>query len=375
MSRLAKTAFFLLLVCYGFPSEGSEKSEILVIGNNAIDRVFYVNGSYDKNGKRIASEMRVFQGGQAANVAFTLSSLIEDQITYIGIFGNDSDADKSRSTLQEAGVRVDSVTMSCYSNNASVIVEKSTGERYITFYPSIALHLVESNEYIEFIRIQSDRDLSQVKFIYSDCRLVELSEAIFKKSKIRSIPIILDLEIVNDKTLKLIPYANTLITNGSVIQDLAGKPDLELALKAVAKKYNLNRLVATLGSKGFMSIERTGQDGRYKLRAQESFPTDVIDTTGAGDAFHAAFIAALTKNTSFFDALTFANFVASQKCRVLGPRLTSEWLEKSKRRLDESKLDRNKLETSSLRHSEVPEELCPLGECEKNLPSWHDPAL
>ena len=45
-----------------------------------------------------------------------------------------------------------------------------------------------------------------------------------------------------------------------------------------------------------------------------------MDTTGAGDVFHAGFIYGLLQNMNVTEILRFANAVAALKCRDLGGR-------------------------------------------------------
>lgn len=53
---------------------------------------------------------------------------------------------------------------------------------------------------------------------------------------------------------------------------------------------------------------------------EPAFKMDVVDTTGAGDVFHGAFIYGLLKNWSLEKTAKFANAVAAMKCRKLGGR-------------------------------------------------------
>jgi len=52
----------------------------------------------------------------------------------------------------------------------------------------------------------------------------------------------------------------------------------------------------------------------------KGFLIDVVDTTGAGDVFHAGFIYGLLQNWEMEKILQFANAVAALKCRELGGR-------------------------------------------------------
>ena len=59
------------------------------------------------------------------------------------------------------------------------------------------------------------------------------------------------------------------------------------------------------------------RDDRYHSPA---FTVPVIDTTGAGDAFHGAFVAGLSKGYQVRQAIYFASAVAAFTCTKLGGR-------------------------------------------------------
>jgi ribokinase len=50
------------------------------------------------------------------------------------------------------------------------------------------------------------------------------------------------------------------------------------------------------------------------------FPVDAIDTTGAGDAFHGAFIYGMVQAWELRQVASFANAVAAINCQSLGGR-------------------------------------------------------
>jgi sugar/nucleoside kinase (ribokinase family) len=68
-----------------------------------------------------------------------------------------------------------------------------------------------------------------------------------------------------------------------------------------------------------------GHDGAVALVEGQfvyvkGFEVKAVDTTGAGDVFHAGFIYGLLQNWEVADILRFANAVAALKCRDLGGR-------------------------------------------------------
>jgi sulfofructose kinase len=61
-----------------------------------------------------------------------------------------------------------------------------------------------------------------------------------------------------------------------------------------------------------------GQDG--KMGHQPAFELEVVDTTGAGDAFHGAFAWALAQGLPASECARVAAAVSALKCRGLGAR-------------------------------------------------------
>jgi sugar/nucleoside kinase (ribokinase family) len=75
-------------------------------------------------------------------------------------------------------------------------------------------------------------------------------------------------------------------------------------------------LVMTAGKQGVQGIVH-GMDAPLHKKALE---VPVVDTTGAGDAFHAALIAARLEGATLDEALSFANAAAALKVQHLGAR-------------------------------------------------------
>ena len=73
-------------------------------------------------------------------------------------------------------------------------------------------------------------------------------------------------------------------------------------------------VVVTVGEEGCIC------GAEDKLFRSPGFRVKVVDTTGAGDVFHGAFIYGLLKRWSLRRTARFANACAAMKCRKLGGR-------------------------------------------------------
>jgi sulfofructose kinase len=71
----------------------------------------------------------------------------------------------------------------------------------------------------------------------------------------------------------------------------------------------------TRGAEGYAWLSKAGDAGY-----QPAFKAEIVDTTGAGDAFHGAFAWALADGRSAAECARIASAVAALKCRRLGAR-------------------------------------------------------
>jgi ribokinase len=87
-------------------------------------------------------------------------------------------------------------------------------------------------------------------------------------------------------------------------------PDLELA--RAMKSRGIPTLVVTLGSKGALVLSAAGE------QHVPAVAVDVVDTTGAGDAFNAALAVSLAEHMPLLRAVQIANCAGALACTKLG---------------------------------------------------------
>lgn len=113
---------------------------------------------------------------------------------------------------------------------------------------------------------------------------------------------------------ELLPLVDWLVVAEPFPAAQTGTRDPEKAARAL-----LNRgpelLVVTRGERGCALWTGGGQHFEAP-----GFAVDAVDTTGAGDAFHGAFLYAMLQGWDLRRVVTFANAVAALNCRTLGGR-------------------------------------------------------
>lgn len=87
-------------------------------------------------------------------------------------------------------------------------------------------------------------------------------------------------------------------------------PDLELAKRV--QSYNVKNIIITRGRKGVLAI--SGND-HFEI---PGISVDVVDTTGAGDAFNSGLAVSLAEGKDLETACKFANCAGAIECQKIG---------------------------------------------------------
>lgn len=282
-------------------------SGVLCVGRNSVDFVFDV----DLAGVRADAKQRtnapvVLIGGQCVNAAATLAAL-GAPVSYVGVIGGDASGLGVMDFLRERRIAVDAVEVAKGIANpcAYILVDRDGGERSIveTASPDFPIHS----------GVIPEKVWARVAQVYFDGHEIEASLRIARDAQRRGVAMITDVEVVTSETLALLALVETAIVPKSVAAEIAGSEAHADMLAALAALGGY-RHVVTLGAEGAVGALQGGE--MVKIPAVRA---RVVDTTGAGDAFHAGFIFADMANASFERAMNFAARVAALACEYRGP--------------------------------------------------------
>jgi len=250
--------------------------------------------------------------GGPAGTACAVAALFGVKTGFIDTFGNDDMAERKLQKLQQVGVDVSHMIKYDEPEDhiAFVYVQAQTGERYFSFLKEFLSHKVQPEEldrdyltsasYLHLDGAHTKASLQAARWMHEAGKSVVLDAASTK----REIPDWMRELVVETDVLICGSGFGTMLTGYEKRED-AGKAILEIGTRIV--------------------VQTEGLDGNYTTSADEFFHTpafkmNAIDTTGAGDVFHGAYLVGLVKGWDLRRTAAFASAVYAIHCTVLGNR-------------------------------------------------------
>ncbi len=278
----------------------NDSHDVLCVGHASYDLIFSVPYHPKTDEKIVADNFTDCGGGPAANAAVCISRL-GLKAAFAGFLGHDLYGDKHQMELSQEGVNTHYLVRGLSPTPLSTILVKPDGQRALINYRGKTQHLPENS--LDFSDLQT-------KVILFDGHEPNLSLALLEIARNHSIPTVLDAGSLHSGTEQLMAKVDYLVCSEKFAKQIAG--DINNALIVLAKTSP--HVVITLGEKGLIWQCSNTQS---KLPA---FPVQAIDTTGAGDAFHGAFAAALAQNLNWLDTLKYASAAGALCCTRIGAR-------------------------------------------------------
>jgi sulfofructose kinase len=253
------------------------------------------------------TDLTVDGGGQAGTALAALARL-GAQVGYVGSLGNDREGLWLRDLfLQE---RVDlarlRVVPGTGTNICLILVEQATGRR------SILCHQRVRPE--DLTLDQADRAYIQAaQILHLDGQFMPAALQAARWIKAAGGRVCFDGNHPRPGLHELLPLVDWLVVAESFPPAYTGLSDAQEAAK-VLLGLGIQVLVVTQGPRGCQVWTANEQ---FQVPA---FRVTAVDTTGAGDAFHGAFVYAMLQGWDLGQAGTFANALAALNCRTLGGR-------------------------------------------------------
>jgi sugar/nucleoside kinase (ribokinase family) len=262
-------------------------ADVLVVGDVITDIIVMPEGPMVRGSDRRAT-IRSQPGGSAANQAVWLGSL-GVKVKFVSRVAA-ADLDTNLAYFSARGVEAQLGADATLPSGVLISIVDSDGERSFLTDRGANLNLSEADlppSLLDGVRLLL---VSGYSFFTPGPRGAVM--ALLKEAKERKIATAVDpasvgflREVGAEPFLKWTQGAGTIFANLDEALELTGSVDLNLQMQTLGRFYG--RVVIKRGAAGAAIGGRNGV--QLSLPAP---PSDVVDTTGAGDAFAAAFLAA-----------------------------------------------------------------------------------
>jgi len=279
--------------------------DIVGVGLNATDTLIPLSHFPGSGSKVEIRSATLLPGGQVASAMMACRQW-GLRARYVGKVGDDSAADLHRAEFARAGVDARLITApGCASQQAFILVEDS-GERTVLWKRDARLKLQPEEVQQEWI--------TDARALHVDGHDTEAAIAAAGWARDAGIPVVADLDEMYPGVERLVDRVDYLIVSRDIPERLTGKADLRESLPLVKKRFGCMLTAATLGHDGVLAWD--GQRFWYR----PAYRVGVVDTTGAGDIFHAGFIYGLLQNWALGRTLDFGCAAAALNCTGAGAR-------------------------------------------------------
>lgn len=279
--------------------------DVVGVGLNATDTVIVVERFPERGGKVEYRESRVLPGGQVASAVVACQGW-GLTTRYAGVLGEDEAAALHGREFARAGVDARIQTERGGVSAQSLILVDAAGERTV---------LCRRDERMVLRPEHLDREwVTQARVLLVDGWETAAATQAAGWAREAAVPVVGDVDEVYPGVEELLGHVDYLIVSREFPRRLTGVGDLRAALRAMRERFGCRLVGATMGEGGVVVW-----DGMRMVEAP-AFRVDVVDTTGAGDAFHAGFCYGLVRGWELRRTLDFACAAAALNCAAMGAR-------------------------------------------------------
>lgn len=280
--------------------------DIVGVGLNATDTLIRLPHFPAFNSKVEFRVSEVLPGGQVAT-AVTACARWGLQARYVGKIGDDVAGTLQRSEMTKAGIEAHWIEVpQCQSQSSFILVDEVSGERTVLWKRDARLELLPEELQPTWV--------TQAKLLHVDGHDCAGATRAARWAREAQIPVTADLDNRYPGVEVLLENVDYAIASKEFYNRLLGHSDPFVSLSGVADRFGCRLTAATLGADGVIAWDGT------RFHYSPAFKLNPVDTTGAGDVFHAGFAFALLRGDDLQRSLEFSCAAAGLACMGMGAR-------------------------------------------------------
>ncbi len=291
-------------------SEIKTTPEVIVLGAAAVDWLAKVKQFPSRDGIAFADQYLSFAGGSGGNAAEGLARL-GYAVRFLGVVGDDEGGQMLLRAFNEAGVDSSCIRVLKGERSAACFIAvDSSGQRMIFALGGAALYQKAeeiSPGWLQTARVLYITDAYQEVAIAALTGLGGYAQVVFSPGGLM-------VSAGEDYLRPILERTDVLILNRVEAASLTKETDLQQACRELICR-GPKVVLLTLGNQGVLVAENGTIS---QVPAVEV--TDVVDTTGAGDAFSVGVVAGMLEGLDWVQAARLGCAVAAIKIRHFGSR-------------------------------------------------------
>ncbi|MBO1265109.1 ribokinase [Proteiniclasticum sp. SCR006] len=287
---------------------------ILVIGSINID-LSIASSCFPKKGETVkGKDFFKTVGGKGLNQAVAAHKFGQN-VCFCGNIGFDHDAAMVYEILERYGLGTEHIKRDGQTHTGSAIIVRAEEDNAIIIDEG-------ANGTLDFGSVRETIDSVAPDYVMLQFELShEVNMNIIRYCYDRGIKVVLNTAPASDMEEEVLKCIDTLILNQTEVEYYTGNYPSSETEAFAASQYFLDRgvvhVVVTLGDHGSIYA------GKEKRIFQKAYKSNVIDSTGAGDAFTGVYVSAISKYGDVKKALQFANAAGGLTCEKNGAIIAS----------------------------------------------------
>ena len=288
------------------PANPLPRADVVGVGINATDTIVRLPyfPALDSKVELLSADVR--PGGQVAS-AIVACRRWGLAARYVGKIGDDAAGQLQIDEMEREGVEAHwIVARDSMSQSSYILVDEQSGERTVLWKRDSSIALRPEDLRREW--------LAGTAALLIDGHDTDAAAQAARWAREERIPVVGDFDNKYPGVEVLLEFVDIPITSRDFPERLTGETDLLKSLPAIFRRFKCRLTAATLGRLGVVAW-----DGKKFLQVP-GFRVSAVDTTGAGDIFHGAFLCGLIKNWPLKEVLEFSCAAAALNCTAPGAR-------------------------------------------------------
>jgi sulfofructose kinase len=281
-------------------------ADVVGVGINATDTIIRLPHfpALDSKVEMLSAEVK--PGGQVAS-AIVACRRWGLSARYAGKIGDDAAGQLQIDEMKREGVDAHWVIApGTMSQSSYILVDEQSGERTVLWKRDSRIALRPEDIRREW--------LVGTRALLIDGHDTDASAVAARWARSEGIPVVGDFDNRYPRVEALLEFVDYSITSKDFPERLTGEEDLLKSLPEIRRRFKCGLTAATLGRLGVLAW-----DGKRFLQ-RSGFCVGAVDTTGAGDIFHGAFLYGIVSDWPLEEILEFSCAAAALNCTAPGAR-------------------------------------------------------